>query len=230
MSNEIIKWILIASVILVCLVAVSIYGLMFYKTKKLRQKLVDEEVQKANEKILQIRGESLGHLPHELLKYLPNSIDEMDLENLINSTYLNDAKETLIIGNNNAFEYASLNYLGFGNFDLVTDTFNAKEWNLAVLEFPQYFNKKTNLLTEVSKTYDLIFVINSSNTNQEIFNNYFDFLKEKGMMIILQNNSQNDLKEFKKELKKLNLIYEISYVKGKFLYIVKKQKNKNHEL
>ncbi|EGV00281.1 BC85_0335 family putative methyltransferase [Mycoplasmopsis columbina] len=214
---------LIISVFVVITIAALIYGFLFLKTRKLRKKVIDEETKKAHEIILELRGENLGQLPIELEKHLKPKVDNKDLENLINTTYLNKAKNTLVIGEKVEYEYATLNYLGYGNIELLNQNFDVKQWNLAVLDFPQYFPKKPLLIKEINKTYKLIFAINSNLSNQEIFKQYFSLLDEKGMLVVIQNKeNKKDLKLMAKILKEQKILYEISHVKNKFLYIVKK--------
>ncbi|WP_416738097.1 BC85_0335 family putative methyltransferase [Mycoplasmopsis meleagridis] len=222
-ENSSVKIGLIISIFVVVSIGALVYLIMFLKSKKIRKQILDEQTKKAHETILELRGENLAKAPLELKKFFKNKIDDFDLEDLINTTYLNKAENTLIIGQNIEYEIATLLFLGWGNFDILKDKFNVEKWNEAVLNYPDFFPKKPNFIRQIDKNYNLIFAINSADSNFNIYKKYFLKLEPNGMLVIIQNGqNKSDIKALTRELKINSITYEISHVKNKFLYIVKK--------
>ncbi|WP_027120651.1 BC85_0335 family putative methyltransferase [Mycoplasmopsis lipofaciens] len=219
---------LIISMVVVILIAMIVYLILFLKTKKLRKIINDEQQRQAHEAILAIRGEELGKMPFELKKYLKNKSDDHDLENLINTIYLNKAQNVLLLGKNINYELVVLLTQTNANIYVYKNSLNIKTWNSAVLEFPNLFTKTPIFIDNTSianQTFDLIYDWDSDLTCLELLSQNQTYLKEKGMFVALVNSiKKQDIKTTSKILKNQQVIYEISYVKNQFLYVVK---NKN---
>ncbi|WP_029512548.1 BC85_0335 family putative methyltransferase [Mycoplasmopsis iners] len=227
MNKDVIRIILLVSIFVVMAIGAIVYLTMFVKAKKIKRKLVDEEIRQANEAIDRLRGEDLEPIPMELKNILKPNIDDLDLDNIVNTSYINQAENNLFIGQNVEYEYAIMQYLGYGKNYIFKSDFNGKLWNQAVLTYPNCFKKPVEFINEEEikqgKKFNLIVAINSQISNYEIFENYYNNLATKGMLIVVQNKiTKGDLRLLAKHLKNEKIIYEISQIKNKFLYIVKK--------
>ncbi|MEA4115536.1 hypothetical protein VBM87_01920 [Mycoplasma sp. 744] len=221
-NNNLIKLILLISIFVVIAIAFITFIIIKLKIKKIKKEIFNKELAQTKLNILELRGEELATAPLDLKKFFKIKIDDYDLENLINSTYLNKSEKNLLIGENIEYEYATMQYLAQGENSIISNNFDIKNWNNAVLEYPNYFNKKTHIINQTNELFNLIIAINSNLTNNQIFEKFFLNLNKNGLLIICQKNqSKTDLKQLISKLKYQNIRYEVSYVKNKFLYIVK---------
>ncbi|VEU78089.1 BC85_0335 family putative methyltransferase [Mycoplasmopsis columbinasalis] len=216
------KYGLLASAIVIVVLAIIICTILFLKVKRIKSDLLAKEKQEAKRIILETRGEEFGFLPDELRPYLVPKIKDEDLEHIVNTTYVNYAESALLIGSNVEFEYASLNHCGYGETAWLPEKIDKENWNRAVLDFPEFFKKPPKILKEEVGEYNLIIVANATQANLYYYKNYYQNLRPNGMLIIIQNStSLKTLKELTALLKTENIRYEVSPVKSKFLYIVK---------
>ncbi|ADV34512.1 BC85_0335 family putative methyltransferase [Mycoplasmopsis fermentans] len=227
---------LIVSAIVFVIIAFITYIILLVKTRKIRNEINTKEAQKAHEAILKIRGEELGEFPKELKEFFKSNLDDYDLENFINTIYLNDVQEILLVGSKLEYPTALFKNKSQAQICLEKQKMNVSLWNKAVLELPKYFKDQpsfinVNELKTQDKKFKLIFSINSTETNQELFDKYYPMLSEKGMLVVLQNsNTKSGYRVLTKHLKLNKIVYELSYVKSGFLYIVKSKteiKNEN---
>ncbi|UUD35753.1 hypothetical protein NPA07_02670 [Mycoplasmopsis caviae] len=223
---------LVSSAIIFVIIAFVVYMILLAKTRKIRNELSTKEAQRAHEAIIKLRGEELGEFPKELKEFLKSKLDDYDLENLINTIYLNDAKDVLLVGQNLEYPTALFKNKSLAQISLEKKNMDVSLWNRAVLELPQYFSTQPNFIEldqikSNNQRYKLIFAINSKQTNQELFDTYYSLLEENGMLVVLQNsNTKVGYKVLARHLKISKIIYELSYVKSGFLYIVKPAENK----
>ena len=217
---------LFVSIIVVALISILTYLLMFLKIRKIKKQIQNEEIHRAHAAILAIRGEPIGELPQDIKEYLKCKIDNLDLEQFINTTYLNKVEDILLDGSELEYPLFVLNKYGNGNIKVLKSSLDVKKWNDAVLTYPKDFEKQPNFVKDINEQkYSLVYIINSKLNNQEIYKKYYPLVANVGMLVVLINqgkeDKKKDLKALVKELKSLDIRHEVSYVKGQFLYIVK---------
>lgn len=219
---------LLVSAIIVFLIGISVVIITFLKAKKIRKEIEQKTKEATEQAILRIKGSELGETPSFINEAFKSCLDELDILHLINTIYLNNAKEVLLIGNNLENEYLTFKNMTQANIalDESEKVINKSKWNDAVLKFPDKIKEAPlffNFKKDEPRNFDLIYVLNSNQSNINIFDNYFKLLNEDGMILVLQNEeTKRDLRIIKKDLKFKNIPYEVSKNKGLFLYIVKR--------
>ncbi|QSF13985.1 BC85_0335 family putative methyltransferase [Mycoplasma sp. Mirounga ES2805-ORL] len=211
------------SAIAVVLIAIIIYIILVVVTKKIKSKVRNEELEKLKFKIQEQRAGNLKNIPLDIKEYFKSNLNNEDLENLVNTIYLNDANNVLLVGNKLEYPALLFSYQSEANIKVFNYDLDARLWNNAVLEFPEFFKKKIDLIDKIDEKFKLIFAINSTQLSQTIYEKYYEHLENNGMLIILENvNTKRDVKTLTSFLKTKKIVYEVSKVKSNFVYIVKK--------
>ncbi|ADE19452.1 BC85_0335 family putative methyltransferase [Mycoplasma crocodyli] len=208
----------ISVVIVVVIAVVSVIGLRI-AIARLRKKELKKDYQSMIKDLDNVR-EDAETLPFVLKDFYKSKTQDYDIESFINTIYKNNYKDVLVDYYNDNFVLAAIQekckiscFFDVNNFDIVS-------WNNAFEKFPTHINftpKQYN-----NEELDLAIIKSKDLSNKEIFDTYFIKIKEKGMLIIDQKNqSKIDLMTIIKHLENNNIKHEVSFVKSKFLYIVK---------
>ncbi|QBF34757.1 hypothetical protein EG856_02405 [Mycoplasmopsis phocirhinis] len=223
------RWTLFASIFVVAFIGVGAHFWSRIKVRKIKQKYQSEEDKKNQQKLQQLRGEDLGTLPYDLKKFFASKSDDYDVENLINTVFLNNSQEVLFVSAYLEFELATILIKTNANVSIIKQNLDINLWNNAVLNFPQYFSKKINIKTYnefKQHKFNLIFASNLSQSNLDLFEQFYSMLQDNAMLIIRQDKQKNsDLKNLVSTLKLSGITYEVSSIKSQFIYIVKRQNN-----
>ncbi|MCT4469756.1 BC85_0335 family putative methyltransferase [Mycoplasma sp. HS2188] len=223
------KWTLFASMFIVAAIGIGAYFWSRWKVRQIKQNLQNEEDRRNRQKLMELRGDDLGMIPYDLKDFFGSKSDDYDVENWVNTVFLNDANDVLFVSPKLEFELATLLLKTKANISIVDKEINANLWNSAVVNFPHYFTKKvrTSSISELKKEqFKLIFASNLTQSNIELFQQFYSILEPKGMLIIRQDSTKNsDLKQLVTDLKITGVLHEVSAIKSKFIYIVKQQNN-----
>ncbi|QJR43318.1 hypothetical protein HLA87_00640 [Mycoplasma miroungigenitalium] len=219
-------WLLFSSMIIVAIAGVGTWFWSRWKVKKIQAQQSNEEEKQRKLEILQKRGDDLGTLPYDLKDFFGSRVQDWDLESWINTIFLNDYKNVLIVNKNTEYELAVLMLKTKANIFEIQNNININLWNKAVLNFPQYFNRKCKIKTEAELrciSVNLVLANNSLIESFDLFNTYFNMLDKNGMLIIrLDNKKDKSFKSLLKNLKQSLIPFELTTVNSKFIYIVKK--------
>lgn len=218
-------WSIFASIILVALIGISIFFWSKWKVKKIKEKYLTEEEIKKQQSIIEERGSNLATLAFDLKTFLNCKAQDWDIEHWINTVFANQSNKVLLFGKDLEYEVAMLSLKTKADIWASKKDINIDLWNKSILEYPEYFERKSNIENEeniLKNKYNLIFANNKNQSNIDIFNNIFSLLEtNNGMLVIRQDLKDKTLKKLLKTLKNENIQHEVSSVKSKFIYIVK---------
>lgn len=218
-------WLLLSSAIIIGLFG-SIWMIVTYiKVYKLKKKIDKDYKKAAEDAVIKIKGEKLPDINPKFKElFTKNILNDLDVFQLVNTAYLNEAKNILLVGNELEYSYSILRNMCVSEINLFRNSINSKIWNSAVLKQNDLFKNSPYFIDEEKfnkKNFKLIYFINSNYSSYEIYKNYYHKLEENGMIVVILNSeNKSDLKLLTKELKNKKIRYEISKNKEKFLYIV----------
>ncbi|VEU74940.1 Uncharacterised protein [Mycoplasmopsis citelli] len=204
----------------VALIALILVLFLRWKIKKIKQQYLNQDREQTYLMLQRLRND-LGELPFNLKDHLKNDYKPYDIEAVINTIFTNDFNSILIIDNKDVFLQAVV------SAKTKRKMYFLKEYNF----YPQYLEllekypdelQESNLFEYNGQSLNFVAVFNNNYSLEEVFEKYFKVLENQSMMMILTTNyRKKELVNFVKLIKKTNLLYEISYVESKFLYIVK---------
>ncbi|WP_338822955.1 BC85_0335 family putative methyltransferase [Mycoplasmopsis felifaucium] len=216
---------LFISAIVVSLLGTITFISIWIKTLLIKKNIDKKRMLETEKAIEEQIGQKLGNLPAYIDEAFPNKLNQADLMQLINTVYLNKAQSVLLVGLDLENTFLSLKTMTLAKVYVEKNGINSKKWNDAVIKFPNEISEPplfANINVSQDYRYDLIYVINSDQSNFEIYKKYYKMLNSNGMMIVIQNPLiKKDLKLVAKEFKTQNIRYEISKNKDLFLYVVK---------
>ncbi|WP_406617550.1 BC85_0335 family putative methyltransferase [Mycoplasmopsis adleri] len=222
-------WGLFASMIIVAVLGLAVFLGTYLKTISMKKK-IDKERKEATEKaVMDQKGSALGQIPEYIDKTFAPNIDPLDRMQLINTIYLNRAKNVLLAGQDLENIYLSLTKMTLANIEVEETGINEEIWNKGAMRNLEEINSYPNYQDpEKTISYDLVYVIESNLNSFEIFKKYYPQLRTDGMLVVIQNPSTKvDLKLLAKELKQQQIRYEISKNKAQFLYVIKMDETLN---
>lgn len=218
MSNT--RTILIISAIVVFILGIGLYISLQIWAKKYRQKFVLKSQQEALMKIQSMRND-VGILPFHLKEEFKSKSDDIDIEGLINTFYINKYNSLLILSSNDLFNFVALCEKVKKTSYYLPNEFDFKTFNKVRMKLPNEFQQE--ITPYENQVIDFVAVFKSNLEIQEIYNNYFSNLNENGMIAIcLKYYKNKDILNLINILKNQNINHEISYFSNKFLIIVKK--------
>ncbi|WP_029906004.1 BC85_0335 family putative methyltransferase [Mycoplasmopsis opalescens] len=212
---------LIVSIPIVASIGIITFIITTIKAKKIQNDYRHKDIIKAKAIAMEKRGDNYGVLPYYLKEFFNSKIDDLDIENLINTTYLNNSQNVLVIGEKVNFEVATLIQYSDSKIFTTPKSLDILSWNAAVLKFREDFKSPLNF-DEETNTYDLIIALNTNDSIENVYQKNFDRLNKNSMLIIsLRPEQIKEARSFAKGLKLAEIRYEISAIKQHFLYIVK---------
>ncbi|BAP00894.1 hypothetical protein MCAL160_0198 [Mycoplasmopsis californica HAZ160_1] len=220
-----VKTLLIASFFIVAAFGVGVWFWSRWKVNQIKARYASEQEKINRQKLIEKRGDNWNKVPYELKDFWDSKTDDNDLENWINSVYLNDAQEVLVATESLEYETATLLTQTQANISTISTNIKVNWWNKMVSEFPHYFKRALSLVehsTLQDKKFNLILASNLHQSNISIYEYFYSKLTDNGMIIIRQDKvKKSDLKELASLLKTSQITHEISSIKSKFIYIVK---------
>ncbi|QZE12472.1 BC85_0335 family putative methyltransferase [Mycoplasma sp. Ms02] len=214
-----IKTILLISVFVVLIVGFSVYFTLMYLSRRLRKKYTQEEEKRLYQELRKVRDD-IGILPFELKDAFNSKIEDLDVEFLINTIYINDYKHNLANSFNDNYLLAALQEKTKQAFYYQEKEFNTQKWNEIYSQ-----NKELINFTPISHTnqnLDCVIFHDTDLSNKEIFEAYYPLLNQNGMIIINQKyQKNNELKNLMNFLKEKEIKNQITFAKSKFLLISK---------
>ncbi|TNK81816.1 hypothetical protein C4M97_00100 [Mycoplasmopsis pullorum] len=209
------------SIFVALIIGFGIYGILFYKAKKMQKDLVRKSEQETYHTLLKIR-ENIGEIPIQLKNALKSKTDDWDFEFNLNTIYLNNYQSILCISNDDLYVFAGLQEMSKRPFFYYESEFDFDKWNdLVTQDNPKLVSIKP--LSYGNQKLDLVLVYGTKMDNLEVYKNFFNQLNHNGMLVINQKfQKRSELNQFLKYLNNEKVNYEIVWHKNKFLYISKK--------
>ncbi|PAK21091.1 hypothetical protein CJJ23_03775 [Mycoplasmopsis agassizii] len=207
-------------------VIVLILGLLFYfymfkaviRKKKELFKVEDANIFNSN-----IKRPNSGDVDSSLKTILKSSFNIFDLEELLNLIYQKSYKSVAVYGSDTNFLALSI-WKQIQSGVTVFDSNYKDDLDKSKLSETYDYSKFEN--TKLPK-YDLIIVNQADIKYDKLFEEYFYDLNDNGMLTIIENSKQADIKESWKKLEKklVNLLIPTASIKSKetltFIYNLK---------
>ncbi|SJZ51377.1 BC85_0335 family putative methyltransferase [Mycoplasmopsis verecunda] len=218
MSYEV-KLALGISAVIIAVIAFGIYIGMQIWVKKYRAKILKKTQEEAMIQINSMRND-IGELPFPVKDYLKSKANDIDVEGIINTVYINNYKNVLVINNNDLFPVVAIAskvkantyvYYNETNYDQLQDIQN---------RFPEHV---PNLIKTYDDSVDLdcLVIMHSQEDINDIFDR-FNKLMDKGMILVAFSNPRSEIKRLLSYLKMTDIRYEVSFLSSKYLFVVKK--------
>ncbi|MEE3928162.1 hypothetical protein V2E24_01040 [Mycoplasmopsis ciconiae] len=208
----------ISAIVVFCLGFLVYFGILI-KVRLIRKKYIHQDEQKLLMQLQQIRDD-LGTLPYTLKEAFGSKAQDWDIEFLINTIYLNNYQNVLLVSKYDNFVFAAISEKTKKSLFYLPDYFNGLNWNETVEKFPTQFHHQPKIYSQ--QDLDCAIFYDGFNSNLEIFNNYYQKLNDNGLLIINQKNiPSKELKLFIATLKEKQIKWEIVFYKQKYLYIKK---------
>ncbi|WP_025755293.1 BC85_0335 family putative methyltransferase [Mycoplasmopsis cricetuli] len=215
------KIILVVSAFVFVLIAIIVNVWIRLKIKKIKQKYINQDQEKTYLDLQKLRND-LGQLPFAAKEWIKNKYKPYDIEAVINTIYTNQFKSILIIDQSDWFLSATVSAKSKQKIYFLENQLNIEKLNELQKKFINDYSE-INLQPYQDQNLDFLVVFKNEIPLVENFQRYYKNLTDNSMMMILiEDYSNKELKNFVKFLKTNNIIYEISYVESKFLYIAKK--------
>ncbi|MBN4083803.1 hypothetical protein JXZ92_03180 [Mycoplasma sp. CSL10137] len=207
------------SAVVVFIIGIVVYVGINIWAKKIRNNFINKSRQETLIKIESLRND-IGTLPFELKDKLKSKTDDLDIEGIINTVYLNKYQDVLVISENDIFPNIAIsekttakNYYLINNFDF--DKFTKIRDNN-----PEDVTKPLFLYN--NELLDLIVVFKENKNIFDLYKDYFNKLNKDGMLVFnLKKIKNSEINNLINELKTKNIKYEVSYITNKYLFIVK---------
>ncbi|MGZ9756301.1 BC85_0335 family putative methyltransferase [Mycoplasma sp. 4423] len=207
------------SAVVVFVVGIGIYiGLQIY-ARYIRKKYVQKSQKQTQIQIQTLRND-IGTLPYILKDEFKSKADDLDIEGLINTFYINKYTSLLVISKNDLFPFACMveKVKLAGYYDL--DEFDFIKYNEVRRKLPDQFMQP--VLPYNNENIDFVAVFNSDKNLNTLYENHYPNLNAKGMLAInLKKYKNSEILELDKKLKDKNIKHEVSYITNRFLFIVK---------
>ncbi|QKT05581.1 BC85_0335 family putative methyltransferase [Mycoplasma sp. OR1901] len=207
------------SAIVVFVIGILVYIGINIWAKKVRNNFINKSRQETLIKIESMRND-IGTLPFELKEKIKSKTDDLDIEGIINTIYINKYQDILVISENDIFPNIAINektqaknYYLMNDFDFEKFT-ELRDSNHEDITKPLFLYNNELL--------DLVAVFKSNININDLYKDYFNKLNKDGMLVInLKKTKKSDLNVLVNELKSKNIKYEVSYITNKYLFIVK---------
>ncbi|TDV23580.1 hypothetical protein BCF59_0572 [Mycoplasmopsis mustelae] len=224
------KTILIISAIVVFVLGITTYIVIQIWVRRYRAKYVRKAQEEAFIKVQSMRND-IGQLPFVLKDEFRSKSNDLDIEGLINTVYLNHYQSLLILSKRDLFAFAAVVEKVKTTGYYLIDEFDFEKYNQVRRKMPEEFQQA--ILPYDDQPLDFVCVFSSNLDIMSIYQKYYQKLNENGMIAIclkfFKNREAYDLVQL---LKKNKIQHEVSYISNKFLFIVKKNiklENKNEE-
>ncbi|MBD5423384.1 MAG: hypothetical protein HDR43_02725 [Mycoplasma sp.] len=229
--NDVIRLILIISVVVVVLTAIISYIVIFTKIRKKRkeikqkQNIINAKLSNRESEKKMYSRKDFGKSDEYLKEILGKTISHEIVEFCINSCIRNEYKNVLLIENVEPYEAIVLSNKANVNVFIKESEFDQENYK-RIINYDNVSSHSINLLnseTNIEKNkYDAIISLNSNNNFDKLFNENEIYLRENGMFIFANiKSNKKSSKKLIEEVKKYKYRYEmINWYTG-FIVIVK---------
>ncbi|MCU9937424.1 hypothetical protein NW731_02950 [Mycoplasmopsis felis] len=159
-----------------------------------------------------IKRNDVGILPFHLKEEFKSKSDDIDIEGLINTFYINKYNSLLILSLNDLFNFVALCEKVKKTSYYLPNEFDFKTFNKVRMKLPNEFQQE--ITPYENQVIDFVAVFKSNLEIQEIYNNYFSNLNENGMIAICLKYYKN------KDILNLINILKNQNINHKFLILV----------
>ena len=207
--NSAIRIGLFSSVIIVVVLAISIFAFLMFRVYKMKQKLRQDQLLLLDQ-LRQTQSQN----------QLSKTLDAEIIEFCINSCLRNQFQKVLLIGPTSPYE--ALNLAAKAKVAVHVETTNFDHQLYQNLQAVLNYEHNLKIIGQVQEIYDAIFNLNYPEAADQLFDKYEGFLKSQGLFVTAQSK-KNKLatKKLVQKIMQLNYNYDILKWHTGFVLIVK---------
>ena len=223
--NSAIRIGLFSSVIIVVVLAISIFAFLMFRVYKMKQKLRQDQLLLLDQ-LRQTQSQNQLASNEDLVaittlqNQLGKTLDPEIIEFCINSCLRNQFQKVLLIGPTSPYE--ALNLAAKAKVEVHVETTNFDHQLYQNLQAVLNYEHNLKIIGQVQEIYDAIFNLNYPEAADQLFDKYEGFLKSQGLFVVAQSK-KNKLatKKLVQKIMQLNYNYDILKWHTGFVLIVK---------